>query len=339
MNKIFFITLLSVLSIKVAGQEKQPLTNYLKTDLQADYVVEGTINDKAPYTIGVDEKKYYREEDYKKTLKKAAQYISALKDALSNPHTEKKLRIVLMPDGETVTMNLKENDGGKEMAFYQGELVRLKTGYDTLEIIQRKKYSGGKKEKEYLVWYVFRMKDINEFPVLLQKMDMEKEADAVAKSLEKKSFFSAKINSYVEVGIMANNYVPVGPYLGVGYLYLLKKDQEVNADYRTFIGLHISTMLGLRNNVGHGISNFAVEVGGVKYNNDDSYQKLSILAGIQYVNQVRENSKPLFMLGLNFPISNRFSAGFMLGTDFKYENNKAAVNSKTNIGVALKFNF
>jgi len=338
MNKIFFITLLSVLSIKVVGQEKQPLINYLNIDLQADYVVEGTINDKVHYTIGVDEKKYYREEDYKKALGQAAQYISALKDALSNPRIEKKLRIVLMPDGKTATMNLKEKDAGKEMAFYQGALVNLKTGYDTLEIIQRKKYGEGKKEKEYLVWYVFSMKDLNEFPELV--LNTEKQSDEVAKKLKKKFIFPNKIIGNLEYGIMANSYIPIGPYVGVNYIYLLRRENKDRIGFRSFIGLHASTMIGIKNNEGHVISNIAADIGAIKINPDKSYQKLSSLIGIQYIRTIQEkNTKPIFLIGLSFPTGSKLSANLFLGTDFKYENNRMAKDSKTNIGVALKFNF
>lgn len=313
------------------SDETEKPVNYFTLPFEAQLNISGKLNDETPYWIGLNKKSDYHENDLQDVLQQAANHISALSDSLQNPYTQKKLRIVLFPDGKTATFNLKEKDNGKELTFYNGEYLPLKTSYDTLEIVQRRTKLK-KDDDEPYVLYTFSMKDINDLQNVLQKLSFQEVNTSFAKSLKKKSGFLSNFHSDVGFGIMVNTSIPVGVHSQVGYYYAFGKS-EVG---KNIVGLYVSASGGMVKDTLSGLVNYGVEFGSAKIVNGRMLQKASFITGMQFKSkQSQQNGKPIFFLGLNFPATNNFSAAIIVGTDFKKDYTDP--NRRTNIGITFTY--
>ena len=345
-KKLLILTavLFSCLKSYAQKEEKGKEVDFLRIEFEKDYNFVGSLENDETYWVGVDFRKDYNKGDFQKVLSQAAKHIKGLHDTLQNPYTQKNLRIVLFPDGNTATFNLKEKEMGKDMVFHDGEYVALKTTYDTLQIVQRKEKQNGEwGNTPYCVLYTISLKDINDLPKLVEnnRLILEKEVK-IEKQVSNSFLFRKKVFTSLSFGASVGTFLPVAGYLEAGYYYILDgRDYSSMQGYkesRGFIGLIASTSASVRNDSVMALSNIGLSIGGAKVINGRIAQKVDAIVGMQFLSkQGKTYGPPIFMLGLNFPAFNNISAGMIVGTNFKddYEYKYR----RTNFAVVLKFNF
>lgn len=314
---------------KSADEATLPV-NYFTLPFETQFNFSGKLNDEIPYWIGFDKKKDFEINDAQKVLQQAVLHIAALKDSLQNPYSQKKLRIVLFPDGKTATFHLKEKDNGKELTFYNGTYLPLKTDFDTLEIVQRKVFN---KEEAYVL-YTFSLKNINDLKNRIDELSFQDFENKLAKNINSQSAFFNNLFTDVYFGAAVNTYIPTGIYIGVGYYYALQRS-EVG---KFIIGLHFSSLAGVRKDTLMSLTNLGIEIGTAKMGNGKILQKATLELGLQLKGSMNKtDKKPLFYLGFNLPISNNLATGLFVATDFK--TNYTDPNRKTNLGVVFTYHF
>jgi|GEM_PF-7075668 len=337
MKKVGLLSLLMLIfSLSAMAQSERDKTekpvNYFTLPFETQLKVTGSLNDEIPYWIGFDKKSYYNENDLQNVLQQAAKHIAGLKDSLQNPYTQKKLRIVLFPDGKTATFNLKEKDNGKEFTFYNGEYQPLKTSYDTLEIVQRKTKLRADDDERYVL-YVFSLKDINDLEDALHKIQFQQAETTLAKNIKRASGFLNNFHTDIGFGAMVNTAIPIGIHTHVGYYYAFGKS-EVG---KNIVGLFASATMGMAKDTLMGLGSYGVEFGSAKIVNGRMLQRASFITGLQYrTKQSKQDGKPVFFLGFNLPVGNNFSATFIMASDFKKDYTNP--NRKTNFGVGFIYN-
>lgn len=334
MKQLFIIQfLLMTLSLHATAQNKadQPKrpVNYFLLPFETRLQFTGKLNNEIPYWVGFDHKKYFDDKDIETVLRRAATHIAALKDSLNHPYTQKKLRIVLFADDQTMAFNLRETDNGKEFTFYNGAYMPLKTSYDTLEIVQLKNNTDN---NEFYVLYTFSLKDINDLEATLSDTQLKDVQNILADHVKNKSVFWNNLYTDVAFGASVNSSIPIAPYMEVGYYYAFNKNNVGT----NIVGLHLSTLLGIKKDTVVGITNFGIAFGSAKIAKGTMVQKASLIVGVQLSGKLgKTDDKPCFLLGLSFPATNNFSAGLLIGTDFK--TNYEDPNRKSNLGVTFTY--
>lgn len=254
-------------------------------------------------------------------VEKVNQYTSLLKDSFSSSYTQKKIEIGLISeDGLEIIKKNEEEITEREYAGIDNKITPIKTTYDTIKVYDcwYEEYKHDTIMRKVIYEFVF--KNILETNNLL---DYEQLNLALESNYKKEIRKIKRINNVSKIvtsfgfGILSNQLQPIAPSFDFTLGY------RVGRSY-SYVGLNGNQSYLIKSGKISGLSNYAIEIGGMKINPETRLkQRSSFLLGVQYYLQDQpmpislKNAQRLYYVGLVFQPYNSFSVKINYATQFK----------------------